>query len=313
MKKRVIFMGTPHFSVSLLTALSTLDCQVVTVVSQPDRKVGRKQILTETPIKAKALELGYPVLQPEKIGDAYEAIASLKPDLIVTCAYGQFIPQKILDLPTCGCVNVHASLLPRYRGGAPIHMAVVNGDAKSGITLMRMVKKMDAGDILFQTEVAIDDTDTMGSLHDKLAIAGSDLLKRHFEDLFDPHLVSIPQDENFVTFSPNIPPELEFVSFNRPSRIVANHIKGLSPWPLAYGILLDKKIKFFFAQAMEYEGTEVPGTVLGLIDRQLTIKTLDGCVLIPDLQVEGKSRMTAKEAWQGLGPQWSHQIFKESL
>lgn len=313
MKKRILFMGTPEFSVHLLEALSSLEVEVIAVVSQPDRKVGRKQVLTPTPVKLKALEKNYPVLQPEKIKDAYLDILTLNPDLILTCAYGQFIPQQILDIPRFGCVNVHASLLPKYRGGAPIHMAVMNGEKESGVTLMRMVKKMDAGDILFQSAITLDENETMGSLHDRLAVCGAHLLIKHFEDLFNPELKSIPQDETLVTFSPNIPPELEFVAFNRESSTVANHIKGLSPWPLAYGVLLGKKVKFYMASPMKYEGNEVPGTVLGLIHQQLAIKTLDGCVLIPELQVEGKSRMSAKDLWLGQANVWLHQRFEEQL
>ncbi len=225
MKKRVIFMGTPEFSVHILNRLSTLECEIVGVISQPDRKVGRKQILTQTPVKTRALDLGYLVIQPEKIGDAFETIVQLKPDLIVTCAYGQFIPERLLKLPIFGSVNIHASLLPKYRGGAPIHMAIMQGETESGITLMRMVKKMDAGDILYQAKCPILITDTVQDLHDRLAVLGANLLEEHFKDLCQMNVPSTPQDESLVTYAYNITPEQEFVSFNRQTLVVYHHIR----------------------------------------------------------------------------------------
>jgi len=313
MKKRIIFMGTPEFSVQILNRLSTLNCDIVGVVSQPDRKVGRKQVLTQTPIKKRALELNYPVFQPEKIGDIFETLANLKPDLMVTCAYGQFIPERILNLPTFGSVNVHASLLPKYRGGAPIHKAIIQGETESGITLMRMVKKMDAGDILFQEKCPIYSTDTVQELHDRLAQLGADLLAKHWNALLSSELTSHPQDESLVTYAYNITSEQEFVRFNRESLSVYNHIRGLNPWPLAYGLLADKKVKLI---QVSYEICPVKspaGTILGLIQHKLAIQTLDGILYVESLQVEGKTRMSAQEAWLGLEKQWMGQVFKDRL
>ncbi len=313
MKKRVLFMGTPQFACSILQALNELDCDIITVISQPDRKVGRKQELKATPVKELALSYHIPVLQPEKIADVYEEIKALNPDLIVTCAYGQFIPSRILELPRFKSVNVHASLLPKYRGGAPIHMAIVNGEKESGITLMRMVKKMDAGAILFQEKVFIEKGETMGSLHDKLQVCGADLLKKHFEELFDLNIKEFEQDESKVSFAPNISREMEFVSFNRKTSEVVNHINGLSPWPVSYGLLDDKKIKFYSAFEIDYTGEEKAGTILGLIDHALAIKTEDGCIGIPDLQLEGKKRMDANAVWAGNAVSLNQHIFKETL
>lgn len=309
MKKKLVFMGTPQFSVAILEALSKLDCDVCAVVTQPDRPVGRKQILTAPPVKQKALEFGYPVYQPESIKDLKEHLTSLDLDLIVTCAYGQFIPQSILDLPRYGCVNIHASLLPAYRGGAPIHQAVMNGDSKTGISIMRMVKKMDAGDVLFQCEVPIHEDDTMGTVHDRLSQCGATLLTHHFDDLFRNDLGSTPQDESKVSYAYNISPEQEFVSFERPSFEVSCHIRGLSPWPLAYGLLEGKKVKFYFAKVGLDSSSEPAGTILGLREAMLCIKTLDGCVLIPELQVEGKIKMSAADVWQGYGLKWKGLVF----
>ena len=313
MKKRVIFMGTPQFACAILEALHELDCEIITVISQPDRKVGRKQEVKATPVKELAIAYEIPVLQPEKIADAYEAIKTLNPDLIVTCAYGQFIPSRILDLPKHKSVNVHASLLPKYRGGAPIHMAIVNGEKESGVTLMRMVKKMDAGAILFQDKVLIEKGETMGSLHDKLQVCGADCLKKNFDELFDSSIQEYPQDESLVSFAPNITREMEFVSFNRKSQDIVNHINGLSPWPVAYGLLDDKKIKFYTAYEIDYQGKETVGTIIGLIDKAIAVKTIDSAVCIPDLQVEGKKRMDAASVWAGNASSLNQHIFKETL
>lgn len=313
MQKRVIFMGTPDFAVVLLDTLSHLDCTLVGVVSQPDRPVGRKRILTPTPVKAKALELGLDVYQPEKIGELHETLKELKPDLIVTCAYGQFIPTKILELPTYGCVNAHASLLPKYRGGAPIHTVILEGEKESGVTLMRMVKKMDAGDILFQASLSIGDDETMGSLHDRLATLGGQLLAQHWADLFDPNLKSIPQDESLVSFGYNISSEQEFVSFNRTTQQVHDHIRGLNPWPVAYGRFDGRKVKLFAARKGNSDSDAQPGTILGLVEEALAVKTLDGMILITELQPEGKQRMEAKAFYLGLGKTWVNRQFEETL
>lgn len=313
MKKRVIFMGTPTFAVEILSTLSTLECELIAVVSQPDRKVGRKQVITQTPVKAKALSLDIPVYQPEKIGELYDTLVELRPDLIVTCAYGQFIPTKILEIPTFGCVNVHASLLPKYRGGAPIHTAILNGEKESGVTLMRMVKKMDAGAILFQASCPIDENDDTGILHDRLAKLGSKLLESHWNELFDPNLKEIPQDESLVTYAYNITPEQEFVSMNRSTQSVHDHIRALHPWPLAYGIIDGKKVKLLKAYKSSHPSDALPGTVLGLIEDKLALKTLDGMILIEELQLEGKTRMHAKTFYLGIGKSWLNRRFEEIL
>lgn len=313
MKKRVIFMGTPAFAVEILSTLSTLDCDLIAVVSQPDRKVGRKQVITQTPVKAKALTLDIPVYQPEKIGELTETLIDLRPDLIVTCAYGQFIPTRILEIPTYGCVNVHASLLPKYRGGAPIHTAILNGEKESGVTLMRMVKKMDAGAILFQASCPIYENDDMGRLHDRLAKLGSELLNSHWSDLFAPGLEEIPQDESLVTFAYNITPEQEFVSMNRPTQVIHDHIRALHPWPLAYGRIDGKTVKLLKATKSYIHSDALPGTVLGLIEAKLAIKTLDGMILVEELQLEGKTRLDAKTFYLGIGKTWLNRRFEETL
>lgn len=304
MKKRVCFMGTPEFAVAILDALVQSDVEVVAVVSQPDKKVGRKQILQATPVKERALSYNILVLQPEKIKDSTNELKELNLDLIVTCAYGQFIPETILNTPKYGSVNIHASLLPKYRGGAPIHKAIINGEDETGITIMRMVKKMDAGDIIFQQTCPIYEEDDFGSLHDRLQDLGSNMIKEYLSQLFTIDLQTIPQDESKVSFSYNISSEEEFVNFNDTMKNVYNKIRGLNPWPVSHSIIEHKKVKLFKAIKSDIISDGEVGTVIGLINEGLAVKVQDGVILIKELQVEGKNRMTAQAFYQGMGKQW---------
>ena len=304
MKKRVCFMGTPEFAVAILDALVQSDVEVVAVVSQPDKKVGRKQILQATPVKERALSYNILVLQPEKIKDSTNELKELNLDLIVTCAYGQFIPETILNTPKYGSVNIHASLLPKYRGGAPIHKAIINGEDETGITIMRMVKKMDAGDIIFQQSCPIYEEDDFGSLHDRLQDLGSNMIKEYLSQLFTLDLQTIPQDESKVSFSYNISSEEEFVNFNDTMKNVYNKIRGLNPWPVSHSIIEHKKVKLFKAIKSDIISDGEVGTVIGLINEGLAVKVQDGVILIKELQVEGKNRMTAQAFYQGMDKQW---------
>lgn len=310
MKKRVCFMGTPQFAVAILEALVQSEIEVVAVVSQPDKKVGRKQIIQATPVKEKAIAYNIPVLQPEKIKDIEAEIALLNLDLIVTCAYGQFIPEKILNTPKYGSVNIHASLLPKYRGGAPIHKAIIQGENESGITIMRMVKKMDAGDILFQKTCPIYAEDDFGTLHDRLQALGTSMIQAYLPELFHSSLKSIPQDESKVSFAYNITSEEEFVNFNDTMTHVVNKVRGLNPWPVAHSMIDTKKVKLFKIIKSNIESNNEVGTILGLIEDGLAVKVKDGVVLIKELQTEGKNRMTAQAFYQGLGKQWVNLKFE---
>lgn len=312
MKKRVCFMGTPQFAVAILDALVQSDVDVVAVVSQPDKKVGRKQIIQATPVKEKALEYNILVLQPDKIKEITEELKQLDLDLIVTCAYGQFIPESILNTPKYGSVNIHASLLPKYRGGAPIHKAIIQGESESGITIMRMVKKMDAGDILFQKSCPIYEEDDFGMVHDRLQSLGSEMIKEFLPHLFNSDLKSIPQDETQVTFSYNITSEEEFVNFNDTMTNIVNKVRGLNPWPVAHTIMDNKKVKLFkvVKSDLNKNNEKEVGTVLGLFDDGLAVQVKDGVILIKELQVEGKNRMTAQAFYQGMGKQWVNLTFE---
>lgn len=309
MKKRVCFMGTPQFAVGILDALLACEIELVAVVTQPDKKVGRKQEVTPTPVKSEALRHQIPVFQPEKIGSLWEEIIQLDLDLIVTCAYGQFIPERILNAPRYGAINVHASLLPKYRGGAPIHKAIIQGETQSGITLMRMVKKMDAGDILFQESCPIHFEDDVQTLHDRLMDLGASMIQKHLPQLFDDELQSHPQAEERVTFAYNITAEEEFVHFDRLSLDVYNQIRGLHPWPVAHANFEGKKVKLYKSRILNQYTEEPAGTVLGLIDQGLAVSTQNGILLIDELQMEGKKRMSAQAFYQGVGKQWLKRQF----
>ncbi len=309
MVPRVVFMGTPDFAVSILETLISCSVNVVGVISQPDRPVGRKHEFKPTPVKAFAIEHGLTVHQPEKVSSITEILAELNLDLIVTCAYGQFIPDKILQLPKHGVVNVHASLLPMYRGGAPIHTVILNGETETGVTLMRTIKKMDAGDMIAAIKVVIEADDTVGTLHDKLKVAGAGLLKEWLPAILDGRAPSVPQDETKVSFAPNIQPEQEFISMKRDIQIVYNHVRGLSPWPIGYGVINGKKLKLISASMRRVEVNEEPGTVLGY-DGGLLIACQNGILVVTQCQWEGKGRMSAEEFYRGIGKTLVKEVFE---
>ena len=222
---RILFMGTPEIAVSMLKRLWSDGYQIIGVVSQPDKKVGRKQVLQMPPVKQEALKHEIPVYQPIRIRDDYEELMQLDIDLIVTCAYGQFIPSRLLEYPTYGSINVHASLLPKLRGGAPIHKAIMEGHAQSGVSIMRMVKKMDAGAVMAQSHVAISDEDTMGSLYDKLAVSGAQLLSESIPKIIDGSAVFVEQNEAEATFAYTIQKDEEHVDFSRDVKRCAEYLK----------------------------------------------------------------------------------------
>lgn len=310
MKKKIIFMGTPDFACAILESLLKSAYEVIAVVSQPDKKVGRKQIIQPTPVKQLALQHQIPVLQPRLIREDYQDILDLHPDLIVTCAYGQMIPDSVLQAPTYGSINVHASLLPKLRGGAPIHKAIINGDEVSGVSIMRMVKKMDAGAVMSQVKVPILDSDTTGDLYDRLKIAGADLLIRSLPAIFDGTAIFQEQNEAEATFAYNITKEEEFITFKRPLQIVYNHIRGLIPTPTGHGIINAKKIKFHKVRKQLDRHSHKNGECVGLIDNSFAIACDGGYLLVDTLQMEGKSVIDAKSFYNGAGKQLIGECFE---
>ena len=297
---KVIFMGTPDFAVPVLEGLIE-NYEVVLVVSQPDKRVGRKQELRNTPIKEVALKNNIPVFQPTKIREDYEEIINLNPDIIVTCAYGQIIPKVILDCPRLGCINVHASLLPKLRGGAPIHKAIIDGYKTTGITIMYMDVKMDNGDIISQKEIEITDSDNLESLHDKLSVLGKELLLETLPSIIEGTNTRTKQNEADVTFAYNITREEEHIDFNKTSREVFNLIRGLSPVPGSNAILFDNEMKIYESIMNDKKYSGNPGEIVDITKQGIVVKTSDGSITITKLKPFGKKMMDASSYVNGIG------------
>ena len=293
---KIIFMGTPNFAVPSLEALNE-KYEVVLVVSQPAKPEGRKGILKNPPVALKALELGIQLFQPEHIKNEYEYFKNIKADMIVTAAYGQFIPTKILNLYK-KCINVHGSLLPHHRGGAPIQRAIINGDKKTGVTIMEMVKKMDAGRMYASSEIPILDSDNNSSLFEKLAIIGKNLLMENIEDIYNGKNEGIMQNEEEATISPNIAPEEEKINFNINARKVFNLIRGLSDEPGAYCEYNGQRIKIYKASIEKNDSDASPGTIIN-IKKSLIVKCKTDAISILELQIPGKKRMNVKDFLNG--------------
>ena len=296
---KVIFMGTPDFCVPILKALSE-KCNVIAVVTQPDKEVGRKKEISYSPVKKTAIDLGIKVLQPVKIKEEYKDIIDLNPDIIITCAYGQIVPEVILNYPKYGCINVHASLLPKLRGGAPIHKAIIYGYDVTGITIMYMDKGMDTGDMISKKEVKIEDNDTAETLHDKLQKISVTLLLETLPKIINGTNKREKQDDNRATYAYNISRQEEHVDFNKTSKEVFNQIRGLNSWPGAYAVLDDKSIKLWLSKISENYYDSKPGTIVNLDKNGMEIVTKDGSVLITELQLPGKRKTNIKDFINGV-------------
>ena len=305
MRERIVFMGTASFSLAVLKMLIEEDYNIVGVVTQPDRYVGRKKVLTMPDVKVEALKYDIPVIQPARIKEDYQEVADLKPDLIITAAYGQIVPQAVLDIPRLGCINVHASLLPLYRGGAPVHQAIIDGQEKTGVTIMYMVKKMDAGDMIAQKETPILEDDTVGILYDRLSDLGAKLLKETLPDILKGINQRIPQDENLVTYAPTLSREDERLDWNMSARQVYNKVRGTNPWPGSYTTYQGKTVKIWAGQvhqcenAMKHHAHQDNGTIVKIFKDAIGVKVNDGVYLITELQLEGKKRMSVKDYLNG--------------
>lgn len=298
---KIVFMGTPAFSAPILRMLVEQGYEVALVVTQPDRPVGRKKILTPTPVKEQALALDLPVYQPEKLKDPEQAqkILDLQPDLIITAAFGQILPTSVLEAAKLGAINVHASLLPEYRGGAPIHQAIIDGKKETGVTIMYMVDRLDAGDIISQTTVPIEEMDHTGSMFEKLSIAGKELLQETLPSIIDGTNARTPQDEERVTFARNISREQERIDWNKSARELYNQVRGLHPWPVAFTSLGGTNVKIWWAELADSANISQPGEVLELTEDAIIVQTGDGALAIKELQPAGKKRMTAQDYLRG--------------
>ena len=296
MKPRVIFMGTPDFAVPVLDTLIKLT-DVVLVVTQPDKLFGRKQELVYSPIKEKAIENNIKVFQPVKLRNEMDEVLNCEADLIVTCAYGQILPVEILDHPKIASINVHASLLPKLRGGAPIHHAIIDGYDKTGVTIMYMAKGMDDGDIITQEEISIDDNDTVGSLHDKLSVMGAKLLEKTLPSIIDGTNNRVKQDDALVTFAPTIKREDEHIDFNKNGKDIINQIRGLNPWPLSNIILNDLECKVIEAEFVK-DNIEKPYNII-TDKNKLGITCLDGIIYLKTIKPFGKKKMSITDYLNG--------------
>ncbi|WP_050181498.1 methionyl-tRNA formyltransferase [Domibacillus robiginosus] len=299
----IVFMGTPDFSVPVLEKILEDGYEVLAVVTQPDRPVGRKKVLTPPPVKKAALKSGLTVLQPEKLSKSaeLEEIIRLKPDLVVTAAYGQLLPNVLLEAPKHGCINVHASLLPELRGGAPIHYSILQGKKETGITIMYMAEKLDAGDIISQAAVTIEEEDNTGILHDKLSIVGAELLSKTIPTIIDGTSSRTPQDEAKATFAPNIRRQDEKMDWSRPGEELYNQVRGLCPWPVAYTILDGAVVKVWKSEKVTNKGG-AKGMVLAIEEDGIVIATGSETALkITELQPAGKKRMSARDYLRGSG------------
>lgn len=298
---RLIFMGTPQFSATVLQGLLENPAyDILAVVTQPDRAVGRKKEITMTPVKELALAHQLPVFQPEKLSGSQELadIMALGADGIVTAAFGQFLPTVLLDSVTFA-VNVHASLLPKYRGGAPIHYAIINGDKEAGVTIMEMVKEMDAGDMVSSASLPILDTDNVGTMFDKLAILGRDLLLKTLPDYLSGNLKPVPQDHSQATFSPNLSAEEERLDWSKPAREVFNHIRGMNPWPVAHTLLDGQRFKIYEAELAEGSGSA--GQIIAKTKKALVVAAGEGALSLKLVQPAGKPKMPIVDFLNGVG------------
>ena len=307
---RIVYMGTPEFAVNPLRELDE-NYDVIMVVTQPDKEVGRKKEIRYSEVKKYALEHDIEVFQPEKIKVDYQRIIDANPDVIITCAYGQIIPKELLEFPKYKCINIHASLLPKLRGGAPIHWSIINGDSKTGITIMYMNEKMDEGDILYQEEVEILDTDNVETLHDKLSVLGSKMIIDFIPRLKTGDFTPVKQNNEEATYGYNVTRDDEHIDFNKTSREIFNRVRGLNPWPVAYTTLDGKVFKVYSSRISDNNPSGENGEITNIYSDGIGVKTSDGEIIITEIKEEGKNRILVKDYLNGIHDKDSllHKIF----
>ena len=299
----ILFMGTPEFALPSLKTLAENGYNVVGAVTQPDKPKGRGRKYIAPPVKTCALELGIPVYQPDRVRseDFLDIFRKISPDMVILVAFGQILPEEIIRFPRLGCLNVHPSLLPKYRGAAPINWPIINGDRKTGVTIMLMDEGVDSGDILLQEETDIDADEIFDDLHEKLSTMGAELLIRTVKGVIDGTISGAPQDTALVTLAPRLGSEAGHIDWNDESEKIVNLIRGLSARPGAYSFLGDKKLKIFYAVAGKEKssGEKAPGTPGKLMEAGLQVATGDGHVYLKDVQLEGKKRMPVENFLRG--------------
>lgn len=290
---KVLFMGTPDFAVSSLEAIIGAGHDLVGVVTQPDKVKGRGGKISFPAIKEAALAHNLTVYQPSRVRDSefIEIIRDLDPEVIVVAAFGQLLPKELLDMPLYGCINVHASLLPKYRGAAPIQAAIINGEKESGITIMHMDVKLDTGDMILQENIPLAEDETGGSLHDKLASLGARLIVEALDKLKEGTAKRIPQDESQATYVKMLDKKMGYIDFAKPAIDIERMIRGLNPWPSAYTKLKGKTLKIWRAEVIEYNSNARPGELVELTKDYFVVMTGKDALIIKELQLEGKKRM----------------------
>ncbi len=293
---RIIFMGTPDFAEATLKALIDGPDEVVAVITQPDRAKGRGKKLTPPPTKVLAEAVGIPVLQPTKIKteDFRNGLLSYQPDLIVVTAYGRILPKALLELAPMGCINVHGSLLPKYRGAAPIQWAVINGEKETGVTIIQMNAGMDTGDILLSAKIGIYPDETTGSLYDKLAVLGSATLLTAIQGLQEGTITPVPQDHSLATVAPMLKKDDGLIDWHKDAAEIEHLIRGLDPWPSAFCFLSGKRLRLFHPEIVHQDSDQQPGTVLVADKRGIAIACGRNTLLAKEIQPEGKKRMAVE-------------------
>lgn len=289
---KVVFMGTPEFAVPTLQALIDHH-QVIGVVTQPDKQRGRGKKVQFPPVKEKAVEYDLPVYQPVKAREEefVSVLRDLNPDVIVVVAYGQILPESILNIPKYGCINVHGSLLPKYRGAAPIQWSVLDGEEKTGITTMYMEKGLDTGDMIDKVELTLDPKETAGSLHDKLMVMGADLLLETLEKLENGTAVRTKQDDSLSCYAKMLTKDMGQVDFSKSAVEIERLIRGLNPWPSAYTSMDGKIMKLWDADVTPYDGDAEPGTIVDVTKEAIVAATGEGALALKEIQLAGKKRM----------------------
>lgn len=293
---RIIFMGTPDFAAAILQTLIDGPDEVVALVTQPDRAKGRGKKLSPPPTKVLAESFGIPVLQPTKIKteEFHNGLLTYRPDLIVVAAYGRILPKPILELAPMGCINVHGSLLPLYRGAAPIQWSVLNGEKETGVTIIQMNEGMDTGDILLKAVIETEPDETSGSLYGKLAVLGSETLLKAIRGLQDGTLVPVSQDHELATVAPMLKKDDGLVDWHKDARILECLIRGLDPWPTAFCFLNSKRLRLFNPEVLHKESDAQPGTVLQADKRGIFVACGSNTLVIREIQPEGKKRMSVE-------------------
>lgn len=292
---KIIFMGTPDFAVGALEMLLDSGHEVTAVVTQPDKPKGRGKSVQFPPVKEVAVKAGIPVLQPRRVREPefIEVLKGIRADVIVVVAFGQIIPEEILKMKTYGCINVHGSLLPKYRGAAPIQWAVIDGETQSGVTTMQMDAGLDTGDMLLKVVVPLEEKETGGTLFDKLSLAGAKLLLETLEGLEAGTIVPEKQGETTTAYAKMLKKDMGLIDWTKDARSIERLIRGLNPWPSAYAHLEGKTLKIWAADVLEEESKSEPGSITGVTKDSILVQTGEGTLAIRELQLEGKKRMDA--------------------